>query len=87
MNSNGGTEGTLFANLDHCVTNSGRRCLRAWLCRPLARVCDIQARQDAVHLLLEHSDAVVEARGHLKGESVDALYHCMLIGCSNDACY
>eukprot|EP00884_Botryococcus_braunii_P001653 jgi/Botrbrau1/11489/Bobra.0360s0015.2 len=66
-NSNGGTEGTLLANLDHCVTTSGRRCLRAWLCRPLARVSDIHARQDAIQLLLQHPDTVAEARAHLKG--------------------
>ena len=38
--------------MDACATPAGRRKLRDWLCRPLARVKDITARQDAVHDLM-----------------------------------
>ena len=34
--------------LDRCTTVMGKRRLRAWLCRPMARIADIEARQDAV---------------------------------------
>ena len=44
-NGEGGTEGTLLAALNNCVTPVGRRRLRQWLCRPLARIPDIVARQ------------------------------------------
>jgi hypothetical protein len=40
--------GTLLSVLDHCTTPFGRRRLRQWLCRPLGRIADITARQDAV---------------------------------------
>lgn len=39
---------TLLAQLDHCVTPSGRKLLRRWLVRPLLSGADIRARQDAV---------------------------------------
>ena len=44
-NSEGGTGGTLLAALNNCVTPVGRRRLRQWLCRPLYRIADIEARQ------------------------------------------
>jgi len=44
-NSEGGTGGTLLAALNNCVTPVGRRRLRQWLCRPLFRIPDIEARQ------------------------------------------
>lgn len=37
--------GTLIALLDHCCSPFGRRRLRQWLCRPLYRIRDIEARQ------------------------------------------
>ena len=46
-NTEGGIVGTLMAALDHCTTPFGRRRLRQWLCRPLCRIADIVARQDA----------------------------------------
>lgn len=68
-NDAGGTHGTLFAACNHCVTGPGRRLLRRWLGRPLARVADISRRQDAVAALLSGSasDAAREARKQLKG--------------------
>ena len=44
-NSEGGTSGTLLAALNNCVAPVGRRRLRQWLCRPLHRIPDIEARQ------------------------------------------
>ncbi len=48
-----------------------RRCLRGWLCRPLARVEDIVARQDAVEELLgPAANAALAARSALSGASL-----------------
>ncbi|EFN52031.1 hypothetical protein CHLNCDRAFT_139631 [Chlorella variabilis] len=67
-NSEGGPEGTLLAALDNCVTPAGRRRLRQWLCRPLARIPDIQARQDAVaELMGSAEEAAGAARALFKG--------------------
>ncbi|KAH7428809.1 hypothetical protein KP509_09G018600 [Ceratopteris richardii] len=44
----GSTQGTLLAQLDHCVTAFGRRLLRQWIVRPLLHVAAISDRQDAV---------------------------------------
>lgn len=47
-NADGGSEGSLLAAVDHCVTPAGRRLLRQWLCRPLFRVSEIRKRQNAI---------------------------------------
>jgi len=50
-----------------------RRCLRGWLCRPLARAADIVARQDAVaELLGPAAGALQDARAALAGASARA---------------
>ena len=51
-NTEGGTEGSLMSALDMCATVMGKRRLRAWLCRPMARIADIAERQDAVEDLM-----------------------------------
>ena len=69
-NSEGGVVGTLLAALDHCTTPFGRRRLRQWLCRPLCRVEDITARQDAVaDLMGVAEEAAGAARKALSGVS------------------
>lgn len=69
-NDAGGVHGTLLAATEHCVTGPGRRLLRRWLGRPLARVADIVRRQDAVAALLgPAADAAREARSKLRGVS------------------
>ena len=72
-NAEGTTHGTLLERLDHCATAAGRRLLREWLLRPLTRVSDIRARQDAVAALCgEGGEAMVQARrvmGKVPGES------------------
>ncbi|KAK8958386.1 DNA mismatch repair protein MSH6 [Platanthera guangdongensis] len=45
---NGNPAGTLYTQLDHCVTAFGKRLLKSWLVRPLHDINSIVARQDAV---------------------------------------
>ncbi|KAK6260322.1 hypothetical protein SCA6_014796 [Theobroma cacao] len=45
---NGDSSGTLYAQLNHCVTAFGKRLLKTWLARPLYHVDLIKERQDAV---------------------------------------
>uniref|UniRef100_A0A2P2JZX2 DNA mismatch repair protein n=3 Tax=Rhizophora mucronata TaxID=61149 RepID=A0A2P2JZX2_RHIMU len=45
---NGDSSGTLYAQLNHCVTAVGKRLLKAWLARPLYHLRAIKDRQDAV---------------------------------------
>ncbi|KAI6674542.1 hypothetical protein NL676_002448 [Syzygium grande] len=45
---NGGSSGTLYAQLDHCVTAFGKRLLKTWLARPLYHLEAIKERQDAI---------------------------------------
>ncbi len=67
-NGEGGLAGTLLAAVDNCVTPAGRRRLRQWLCRPLFRMADISARQDAVHDLIGPAEeAAQQARELFKG--------------------
>lgn len=61
-NSRGGTEGTLLARLDHCVTYPGKRLLRHWLCAPLSDPMAIGVRQEATEELLKCTALAVELR-------------------------
>lgn len=45
---NGDSAGTLYAQLNHCVTAFGKRLLKTWLARPLYHVESIKERQEAV---------------------------------------
>nr|GMD26782.1 DNA mismatch repair protein MSH6 [Ipomoea batatas] len=45
---NCGSSGTLYAQMNHCVTAFGKRLLRTWLARPLYHLEAIKERQDAV---------------------------------------
>ncbi|KAF2304770.1 hypothetical protein GH714_037905 [Hevea brasiliensis] len=47
-NRNGGSSGTLYAQMNHCVTAFGKRLLKTWLARPLYHLKSIKDRQDAV---------------------------------------
>ncbi|MFB6134955.1 MAG: DNA mismatch repair protein MutS [Halanaeroarchaeum sp.] len=47
----GGSDGSLFATIDHTVTSAGARRLREWLQRPRRSVDEIERRQDAVEAL------------------------------------
>lgn len=54
VNSEGGTEGTLYALLQKCVTPFGKRLFRVWLCHPLRDTGAINARLDAVEEIMNH---------------------------------
>ncbi|KAI1638358.1 muts domain V [Biscogniauxia mediterranea] len=47
----GGTEGTLSALLNRCVTPFGKRLFRQWVCHPLCNIEKINERLDAVDML------------------------------------
>ncbi|XP_023736009.1 DNA mismatch repair protein MSH7 [Lactuca sativa] len=55
-NADGGTSGTLFKYLDNCLTFSGKRLLRKWLCHPLQDVEEINHRLNVVEQLMGHPD-------------------------------
>lgn len=57
-NSDGSTEGTLFAVLNRCVTPFGKRLLKQWVCHPLADAKRINARLDAVDALNSNPDVM-----------------------------
>lgn len=52
---NGGLSGTLYAQLNHCVTAFGKRLLKTWLARPLYHPNSIKERQDALAGLRDHN--------------------------------
>ncbi|KAF6172860.1 hypothetical protein GIB67_035414 [Kingdonia uniflora] len=55
-NADGGPEGTLYKYLDSCVTSSGKRLLRSWICHPLKGVDEINDRLNVVEELIKHSE-------------------------------
>ena len=79
-NEGGRKAGTLLGALDRCVTPGGRRLLRAWLLRPLLRVADIRARQDAVAALMgAASQAASHARSAFSGQPTGPSHHPLLV--------
>lgn len=48
-------DGTLFKLLNRAVTPFGKRMLRNWICHPLTKVEDINARLDSVESLMNNS--------------------------------
>ncbi|XWS26878.1 hypothetical protein CRYUN_Cryun26dG0067900 [Craigia yunnanensis] len=46
--ADGGSSGTLYKYLDNCVTSSGKRLLRSWVCHPLKDVDSINNRLNVV---------------------------------------
>ncbi|KAI0350882.1 DNA mismatch repair protein Msh6 [Trametes cingulata] len=67
QNSEGTEEGTLLKLLSRCITPSGKRLFRIWLCMPLREVADINARLDAVQDILEHPTFETEFTAIAKG--------------------
>lgn len=51
--------GTLLKHLDNCVTSSGKRLLRFWMCRPLKDAECISNRLDVVDTLAGNPELVV----------------------------
>ncbi|GLT98512.1 hypothetical protein SLE2022_160140 [Rubroshorea leprosula] len=54
--ADGGLSGTLYKYLDSCVTSSGKRLLRSWICHPLKDVDRINSRLDVVEDFKVHSE-------------------------------
>lgn len=50
--------GTLYKYLDNCVTSSGRRLLRNWICHPLKDVPEINNRLNVVEALMVTTEAM-----------------------------
>ena len=50
--------GTLYKHLDHCITSSGKRLLRRWICHPLKDINEINDRLNAVEGLIKQSGVV-----------------------------
>ncbi|KAF9614084.1 hypothetical protein IFM89_015083 [Coptis chinensis] len=48
--------GTLYKYLDNCLTASGKRLLRSWICHPLKDVGEINDRLNVVKGLIEHPE-------------------------------
>jgi DNA mismatch repair protein MSH6 len=57
--ADGGSSGTLFKYLDNCVTQSGKRLLRSWICHPLNDVEKVNFRLDVVDELISHSEVLL----------------------------
>ncbi|KAL5699852.1 DNA mismatch repair protein msh6 [Ranunculus cassubicifolius] len=65
-NKDGSSSGTLYAQLNHCVTAFGKRLLRSWVARPLYHIWSIRERQEAVACLKGDAEsAVLEFRKEL----------------------
>lgn len=47
--------GTLYKHLDNCITASGKRLLRKWICHPLKSTEEINKRLDVVETLVKQS--------------------------------
>ncbi|XP_025817755.1 DNA mismatch repair protein MSH7 [Panicum hallii] len=53
-NFDGGSSGTLYKHLNHCVTASGKRLLRRWICHPLKDIDAINKRLDVVEAFIQN---------------------------------
>lgn len=53
QNLSGGTENTVAAILDRCVTPMGSRLFKRWLHQPIRQISILQARQQAISALLD----------------------------------
>ncbi|EKM57980.1 uncharacterized protein PHACADRAFT_116507 [Phanerochaete carnosa HHB-10118-sp] len=67
VNSEGTEDGSLLKLLSQCITPSGKRLFRIWLCMPLRDIADINARLDAVQDLIDHPTFEAEFNEVAKG--------------------
>nr|GMC63448.1 DNA mismatch repair protein MSH7 isoform X1 [Ipomoea batatas] len=56
--ADGGPSGTLYKYLDNCITSSGKRLLRSWICHPLKDADTVNLRLNVVEELMTHSEAM-----------------------------
>lgn len=64
--ADGGSSGTLFNYLDNCVTSSGKRLLRNWICHPLKHVEGINNRLDVIENLMARSEIMLIIAQYLR---------------------
>ncbi|GAB2292219.1 DNA mismatch repair protein msh7 [Dionaea muscipula] len=57
--ADGGLTGTLYKYLDRCITSSGKRLLKNWICHPLKDVEEINSRLDVVEALMMHPEIMI----------------------------
>ncbi|XP_027358489.1 DNA mismatch repair protein MSH7 isoform X2 [Abrus precatorius] len=65
-NEDGGKSGSLYNYLDNCVTSSGKRLLRNWICCPLKDAEGINNRLDVVDDLVSYPEIVSHIAQHLR---------------------
>ncbi|TKY44657.1 DNA mismatch repair protein MSH7 [Spatholobus suberectus] len=65
-NEDGGKSGSLYNCVDKCVTSSGKRLLRNWICCPLIGVEIINNRLDVVDDLIANPEIVSLIAQHLR---------------------
>ncbi|KNA19440.1 hypothetical protein SOVF_061540 [Spinacia oleracea] len=65
-NADGGSAGTLFKYLDNCITPSGKRLLRSWICHPLKDVEEINNRLNVVEALITRSEIMLIVAQYLR---------------------
>ena len=58
--------GTLYKHLNHCVTASGKRLLRRWICHPLKDIDAINKRLDVVEGFIQNCGLGPTALGYLR---------------------
>ncbi|KAK9148929.1 hypothetical protein Scep_007686 [Stephania cephalantha] len=65
-NADGGRKGTMYKYLDSCITSSGKRLLRSWICHPLKDVGEINRRLNAVEEFISHPEVILLVAEYLR---------------------
>ncbi|KAF5945768.1 hypothetical protein HYC85_015996 [Camellia sinensis] len=65
-NADGGPLGTLYNYLNNCLTSSGKRLLKNWICHPLKDVEQINCRLNVVEELMAHSEFMLLIAQYLR---------------------
>ncbi|KAI3446975.1 hypothetical protein Pfo_003640 [Paulownia fortunei] len=63
---NNNADGTLYKYLNNCITSSGKRLLRSWICHPLQDVEKINSRLDVVEDLMANSEIMLHIAQSLR---------------------
>ncbi|XXG56105.1 hypothetical protein AAC387_Pa03g3608 [Persea americana] len=65
-NVDGSPAGTLYKHLDNCITSSGKRLLRNWICHPLISIGEINDRLNVVEGLVKHPEITLVIAQYLR---------------------
>ncbi|XP_073141498.1 DNA mismatch repair protein MSH7 isoform X2 [Henckelia pumila] len=65
-NADGSNSGTLYKYLNNCITSSGKRLLRNWICHPIKDVEKINNRLDVVEDLTANSEVMLQISQSLR---------------------